>query len=346
MSGKFGGGGAKCAICDKTAYPAETIQFEKKPYHVDCFKCTTCEKKMEGPAKAQQYEDKLYCAKCFQTGGFTRQQVKSTWKKSEGGAAASGTASKFGGGGNPCTICAKTVYPAEQLSYDKSIYHQACFTCKTCEKKLTPSGAARFEEEIFCTKCFGEGGYRQKQAATTKKTGVANPLASKFGGGGNKCEICEKTVYTAETVSFEKKAYHGDCFKCSLEACGKLMTPSNANIYEGAIICSKCFKDNGYSQKQAKQHTPSTNTTTDSALAGKFGGGGNKCSKCDKTVYPAETVSFEKTIFHGDCFTCLNCEKKLENVSDANGKKEAEGGVSVYCKKCWGELGLNKATTN
>jgi hypothetical protein len=45
MSGKFGGGGNNCVICAKIAYPAETIQYEKKAYHVECFQCSECKKK-------------------------------------------------------------------------------------------------------------------------------------------------------------------------------------------------------------------------------------------------------------------------------------------------------------
>lgn len=257
MSGKWGGGGAKCTICDKTVYPAETIQYEKKPYHVDCFKCCECDKKMENSSKADLYEDKLYCKSCFQKGGFAQKQKNVQWTAKEGGEG-SAPASKFGGGGTGCKICTKTVYPAETVTFDKIAYHQDCFKCKLCDKKMTPSGAASFEDEVFCTKCFKDGGYHTKQAQTASKTGTgasANPLASKFGGGGN------------------------------------------------------------------------------------------KCVRCEKTVYPAETVSYEKNFFHPACFSCLGCQKQV-TPSGAEGKKNPDGTVDVYCKKCWGEKGLNRATIN
>jgi len=34
MSG-YGGGGSACVVCQKTAFPAETIQYEKKAYHIE-----------------------------------------------------------------------------------------------------------------------------------------------------------------------------------------------------------------------------------------------------------------------------------------------------------------------
>jgi len=344
MSGKFGGGGAKCTICTKTVYPAETIQLEKKPYHVDCFKCTICSKKMEGPSKAATYEDTLYCLNCFKKEGFSQKQKKVVWTKKEPAEGAGSMKSKFGGGGTPCEVCEKTVYPAETLKFEKKTYHQGCFNCTKCEKKgMTPSGAALFEGELMCTKCFTGGGYNRKQASSGAKGGTgatANPLASKFGGGGSKCTICDKTVYAAETLSFEKKPYHAECFKCS--ECDKKMTSSQGNQFEGKLLCTKCFGDGGYRQKQTKV-TGGTGGGTTSAKFSKFGGGGNKCVRCDKTVYPAETVSYEKNFFHSACFTCLNCSKQL-SPSGSEGKKLPDGGVEVYCKKCWGELGLNRAT--
>lgn len=255
---KFGGGGVKCAVCDKTAYPAETIQFEKVPYHVDCFKCFECAKKMEGTSKAAKYEGNIYCTKCFAKNGYAQKQKKVVWVKKE------------------------------------------------------TTGEVR---------------------------------KSKFGGGGNPCQICQKTVYAAEALSFEKKIYHPACFKCSMEKCGKKMTASGAAGFEGKLYCTKCFQDNGYNRKQAATSKAGGGSTTTNARASKFGGGGNPCTVCAKTVYPAEQLSFEKNIYHAECFKCKNCGNKM-NINSAEGKKQADGSVDIYCKKCWTELSLHLAAKN
>lgn len=40
----------------------------------------------------------------------------------------------------------------------------------------------------------------------------------------------------------------------------------------------------------------------------KFGGGGNKCKRCNKTVYQAEEKKDPKGgYWHSSCFTCKNC---------------------------------------
>lgn len=345
MSGKWGGGGTKCTICTKTVYPAETIQLEKKPYHIECFACSVCEKKMEGPAKAQLFEDTLYCHPCFKKGGFAQKQKKIVWTKKE--STGSAVTSKFGGGGVKCTICDKTVYAAETVQYEKKPYHSECFKFIKCDTKTVPSKAAQFEGDLYCLKCFKDGGYSRKQTKTSGsgnggEAKPANAMASKFGGGGVKCNICTKTVYSAEQVSFDKVPYHSECFKCT--TCEKQMTPSGAAKYEESIYCTKCFNDGGYRQKQAKVTHKSTGGST-SAKFSKFGGGGNKCVRCVKTVYPAETVSFEKNFFHSACFSCMECDKQL-TPSNAEGKKLEDGGVDTYCKKCWGEKGLNRAQLN
>lgn len=335
---KWGGGGVSCTICSKTVYPAETIQFEKRAYHVECFKCNTCAKKMEGAAQASEFEGIIYCRHCFQKGGFNQKQRNTQWTKKEG--TASSASSKFGGGGTPCKICAKTVYAAETVAYEKQSYHADCFCCSKCSKKMTPSSAASFEDNLFCSKCFKEGGYTRKQAAARGGgTGKASAISKKFGGGGNPCTVCEKTVYSAETVAYEKKAYHADCFKCS--ECSKKMTPSGAAQFEGTLFCTKCFQAGGYTRKQAATAKSGGGGGGSSKFAGKFGGGGSKCYRCEKTVYPAETVPFEKQVFHADCFTCLTCNIKL-TPSKAEGKKK-ENGVDVYCSKCWAEGGHNRA---
>lgn len=341
MSGKWGGGGQKCTVCTKTVYPAETIQFEKKPYHVECFKCKQCEKKISA-AGAAQYDSTIYCHNCFKKNGFAQKQKQVVWKKKEntGGVGSN----KFGGGGTPCTKCSKTVYPAETVSFEKRIYHADCLSCTTCDKKLKVSDAAQFEDKVYCLKCFNTGGFRHKQAQWVPKanTGAAAAASCKFGGGGNPCTSCGKTVYAAEQVNYEKKIYHAECLVCSI--CTKKCTVSNVGQFEGVLYCSKCFDEQGIRQKQAAVKKSTGGGAADPRFA-RFGGGGAKCVRCAKTVYPAETLQYEKNVFHGKCFTCENCNKEL-TPSAAEGKKNADGTVNVFCKKCWNELGHNRATLN
>jgi cysteine/glycine-rich protein len=344
MSGKFakfGGGGKKCTVCGKTVYPAETVQFEGKPYHAECFNCSDCGKKKLQPSNASLYEDKIYCSACFKKNGFAQKQTKIKWtpKTSTGSSKLSG---RFGGGGNKCTVCEKTVYPAETVWFEKKPYHTQCFACSECKKKIASNSDANlYDDKLFCKQCFSRGGYAQKQSKVTwkKSSSSTSALSSKFGGGGTKCVVCGKTVYPAEMLSFEKEAYHAGCFKCG--DCGKKLTPSDASRYDGVNYCKLCFGRGGYAQKQAKvKWTPKASTGTESKIASKFGGGGSKCKICGKTVYPAETIQFEGFPYHESCFRCSNCDQKVT----VNGAEYSKAKDSVFCRKCFMELGLNRAT--
>ena len=46
----------------------------------------------------------------------------------------------FGGGGEPCTLCQKRVYPAERAKTNAgNIFHKECLRCTKCKKLLTMS---------------------------------------------------------------------------------------------------------------------------------------------------------------------------------------------------------------
>ena len=40
---------------------------------------------------------------------------------------------QWGGGGETCPRCQKTVYPAEKLLACSAAWHKGCFKCKTCK---------------------------------------------------------------------------------------------------------------------------------------------------------------------------------------------------------------------
>ena len=54
-------------------------------------------------------------------------------------APAAKVAKKFGGGGESCAKCGKTVYFAERVAAQNMVFHAACFRCTTCAVKLGPS---------------------------------------------------------------------------------------------------------------------------------------------------------------------------------------------------------------
>lgn len=363
-SGKYGGGSIKCAICGKTSYPAETVMVNKVPYHRKCLKCKNCDRKLSTASDCQTFkhegdtQQSVYCQKCFKTLRLNAEQAKVKWHKGQHAGSSKGSG-KWGGGGKPCTKCGKTVHVGEQVKFEGGIYHPACFTCKQCHKKLNTSEAKLFKLKvagkedfymnIYCDKHWKSNGLSalQSQSASkkwTKSTTSGGTGSKKYGGGGAKCHVCGKTVYAAEQISYDKKVYHAKCLKCT--DCGTLIkNVSKIKIFEDKLKCSKCWKDKQYAMKQAKVKSHKSDDKKKKKVDKRFkqfGGGGTKCVMCGKTVYPAETIMFEKQPYHSGCFKCLNCGRKL-STGNATYRKLPDGSIKVYCQKCFNELGLNRA---
>jgi len=62
----------------------------------------------------------------------------------------------------------------------------------------------------------------------------------------------------------------------------------------------------------------------------KFGGAA-KCPRCDKSVYMAEEIVGAGKKWHKSCFTCKDCNKRVDSTTVND--KEGE----IYCKGCYGK---------
>jgi len=119
------------------------------------------------------------------------------------------------------------------------------------------SEVAKFENVLYCQRCFEKNGLHLKQAQVKfapKAASAPSAAAARFGGGGAKCVVCAKTVYPAETVQYEGKPYHSKCFCCS--RCTKELAISAAEYNSGAIYCKKCFMELGLHMARTTPHRP------------------------------------------------------------------------------------------
>ena len=65
----------------------------------------------------------------------------------------------LGGGGEPCTLCSKRVYPAERTATASGrVYHKTCFVCTKCTRRLT---SAQCCEDGVTGRLYCEIHYRQ-----------------------------------------------------------------------------------------------------------------------------------------------------------------------------------------
>jgi len=56
---------------------------------------------------------------------------------------------------NPkCKVCSKTVYDQEKQVYDKTVWHQACFKCLSCKRRLDVKAVAMIQGDLYCKNCF------------------------------------------------------------------------------------------------------------------------------------------------------------------------------------------------
>lgn len=49
-----------------------------------------------------------------------------------------------------CAVCSKTVYPVERIFANKCLYHNYCFKCSKCSKKLLPTNYNMHEGVLLC----------------------------------------------------------------------------------------------------------------------------------------------------------------------------------------------------
>lgn len=106
-------------------------------------------------------------------------------------------------------------------------------------KKERPFGVAGGGQKDLVSKFNaksngGDAPVKRKSLINTSSKG-----SSRFGGGGLKCVTCTKTVYLAEKLEYDGKAYHKLCFRCL--QCNIQPTIKNVAVYEGKLFCKSCF---------------------------------------------------------------------------------------------------------
>uniref|UniRef100_A0A6U6B4H4 LIM zinc-binding domain-containing protein n=1 Tax=Guillardia theta TaxID=55529 RepID=A0A6U6B4H4_GUITH len=192
-------------------------------------------------------------------------------------------------------------------------------------------------------------GLSLREEKSESRSPVTTPTATKYGGGGDVCPRCKSTVYFAEAREGpDSIKYHKLCFVCAI--CKKLLD-STYSVRQGELFCKSCygkeFGPKGFgvgsslptssptsasspSITTGRAWAPSANETPSPSnkLASKFGGG-EKCPRCNKTVYLAEAREGPNMIkYHKTCFVCLLCSKSLDS-------RFTERRGELYCQKCY-----------
>lgn len=78
-------------------------------------------------------------------------------------------------------------------------------------------------------------------------------------GGGEKCAVCNKTVYATEKISADEKTFHKTCLKCT--HCSKVLSTGTYASMSNVYYCKPHFKqlfalkgnyDEGFGKEQHK----------------------------------------------------------------------------------------------
>jgi len=169
----LGGGHPNCTLCLKVVYPEEKISTGVKDkeghshaYHKVCFKCDHCHTQLTISSWAQE-AGKVYCIQHYKEifgrkgqydnlseTGAPSTAVTAEMKK-QAASPTTKAASQFGGG-SKCGVCGKTAYEAEstKTGVDNNIYHNTCFKCSVCSKKLDLKSFKCNKVTLYCGEHF------------------------------------------------------------------------------------------------------------------------------------------------------------------------------------------------
>ncbi|KAL7165328.1 hypothetical protein ACSBR2_041091 [Camellia fascicularis] len=143
-----------------------------------------------------------------------------------------------------------------------------------------------------------------------------------FSGTLQKCKGCDKVVHFIEMLKADGIPYHKACFKCS--HCHSVLAMSSYSTIDGDLYCKPHYEQL-FKEKSGLSKKPQSCTQ-------------EKCSACNKTVYPMEKVTVEGAFYHKLCFKCAHGGCKLNPSSYA-----ALDGY-IYCKPHFAQLFKEKGS--
>ncbi|CAN0890697.1 LIM domain-containing protein WLIM1 [Linum grandiflorum] len=148
----------KCKACDKTVYLVDKLVADTRVYHKSCFRCHHCNNTLK-LSNFCSFEGVLYCRphfdQLFKRTGSLDKSFEGTPKvskpeKSIDAENANKMSNLFAGTKEKCKECAKTVYPIERVTVDRTWYHRKCFKCSHGGCTISPSNYIAHEGKLYC----------------------------------------------------------------------------------------------------------------------------------------------------------------------------------------------------
>jgi trimeric autotransporter adhesin len=189
-------------------------------YHKECFKCSVCKGQLTLSTLAS-INAVLYCKTHYLAEFSRRGKYDDIQKNVKGGSDASSTTPVATAAATPATpdasAGAPVVVPAADLPTPAASTSTPHFSSTKSASSPTSSVPAPY------VPTFSSG-----------------PSTSSFGGGGKKCQQCQKTVYTADPqYGHDGLVWHRECMKCV--NCNSQLSLTQLAQLEGKLFDKACF---------------------------------------------------------------------------------------------------------
>merc|ERR1719384_1293044 len=311
-----------CPRCGGSVFQAEEVNIKGRVYHKKCLSCKHCKRPIDISILAVGPDDEIYCQICCN---------KISWPGNYAGA--SDTTLIAGDDGEPtnCPRCNGKVFEAEKMNTKKGLYHKKCFSCISCRSQLHYYGAIEGpDDEVYCRVCYlrayGPGG--------KNKYGDATPYPVENEGDEDACVRCGSKVFEMDKIITKTGMMHKHCLSCN-ECKTNLDASSFYNGFDGEVYCKYCYAVKfGHKQKSSYKGWMDVKT-----IMGERGDR-DACPRCYGKVFEAERMVTRIGNFHRNCFSCIECNKKLDSTTVCEGP-DAE----IYCQSCYSfEFGTKSRT--
>jgi len=299
-----------CPRCNGAVFSAEQMEIKGRLYHKKCMTCKNCSRMISIDLSAIGPDDELYCGVCCHKlswpGRYTLPVDTSVIPGEEGEK-------------ESCPKCNGKVFEAEKMITKRGLYHKKCFACFKCKHQLDYYLAIEGpDDEVYCKVCyrknFGPGGrsmFGDNSPFPTEETDE------------DACVRCTNKVFEAERIVAKSGPFHKYCLTC-FECHGNL----DAGFFNGPeteIFCKHCYAVKfGHKAKSEYKGWMDSKTIMGSK------GDPDACPRCDGKVFEAEKCPTKVGPFHKNCFSCIECNRKLDSVTCCEGP---DG--EIYCKSCY-----------
>jgi len=316
------GGENACPRCEGAVFQAEEVNIKGRMYHKTCLSCKNCRRPIDIANLAVGPDDDIYCNICCH---------KLSWPRDYAGS--SDTAAITGEDGEPsnCPRCGGKVFEAEKMTTKRGLYHKKCFSCISCRCQLHYYGAIEGpDDEVYCRVCYlkayGPGG--------KNKYGDSTPFPVEDEESPEACIRCHSKVFEMDKIVTKSGLMHKHCLSCNECKCN-LDASSFFNGFDGEVYCKYCYAVNfGHKQKSSYKGWMDVK-----AIMGEKGQR-DTCPRCNGKVFEAERIVTRVGNYHKNCFSCIECNKKLDSTTCCEGP---DG--EIYCESCYSfEFGTKART--